>query len=100
MHFKSGERTFIVDANSYYTASKNDYLDVMDKDTHTHLILPKHVVLNFKYMFSWDRYREDLNRKKVFITLKAEQNRLERMPQSASILKGIEDMKMFINTLN
>ena len=102
MHFKSGQREFIVDTQEFIYSRDNEYLTVgeVDKKKDFSFQLPKHVVDKFKFIFSWDRYHEDLNKEKVLLACQIELSRLEKLDSShPNILKGIDDMKRFIKDL-
>ena len=100
MHYKSGERTFIVDTIEFRNLEAKDYIEAIDKETKVKLNLPKHVILNFKYIFSWDRYIEERDNNKVLSVLKEELNRLLLLNPQPNILIGIKHMKKFIEELS
>lgn len=98
MHYQSGERTFIVDTKEFRKSDKKDYLSVIDKDTNAKFILPKFVIEDFKYIFSWDRYHEDLDKDKLIVSLTKELDRLLSLEPQPNILIGIDHMREFISS--
>jgi len=97
MKFKSGERTFTIDT---VNPDSRGYLKVIDDDTKAIFWLPKFIVDGFTYMFSWDRYRQDRDDKKVFESLNSELHRLKELEQSPNVKIGIEHMNTFIENLS
>ena len=103
MHFKAGQREFIVETQEFIYSRDIEYLTVgeVGKKKGFSFKLPKYVVANFKFIFSWNRYEEDLNKEKILLSCQIELTRLENLNSShPNILKGIDDMKRFIKDLS
>ena len=97
MKYRSGERIFTIDT---VNSTEQDYLKVIDDDTSTEFWLPRFIVDGFTYIFSWDRYKQDLDTESVLKSLNTELNRLENLNKSPNIKIGIKQIEKFIEDLN
>ena len=94
-HYQSGERMFIVDT----TKLVDGYYKVTDRDSKVIFKLPKSVIDAKKYIFSWNRYNEELNKDEVRKSLKDELTRLQKMRQTPNIIVGIQYTEKFLREL-
>lgn len=86
MRYRNGSRNFDVDFN---VTDNRDYVKVVDISTKVVFFLPKKVILDMKYIFSWDRYEKDLDKQKVLDVLEKEYKRLSlASPISYNIVAG------------
>jgi len=61
--YKNRNRTFVV--NTFKT-DKNGYFEVTDIDTNVIFYLPKFVIEDMEYVFSWNRYEEEYDIKNTY----------------------------------
>lgn len=96
MVYVNGERTYKTD---FKTKDNNGYFKIIDIDTKVELFLPEYVIRAMTYVFSWDRYHEDLDKENIKHTLQAELTRLGHLPQSDNIKTGMKHMVKFLEDL-
>ena len=92
--YTNGERIFSVDFN---TKNNDGYLKVVDVDTKVEFYLPYFIIEDMTYVFSWDRYEEEIDKEKALESLN---KILETMKQNKDLPKGIEDIKRFISEIS
>ena len=94
-HYQSGERMFIVDE----TRPEDGYYNIIDIESKVKFKLPISVINTKKYIFSWDRYKEELDIVQVRKSLEIELARLQKMKQTKNIILGIQYTTKFIKEL-
>ena len=96
MKYQADERIYIVNK----LTQNNSYCNLQDSDSGVKFKLPIHVIENFRYVFSWDRYLEERDNVSYKQSIQNELERLQKLTASPNILKGIEDMKRFLEELD
>lgn len=76
VHYRNGERTFILNRFTNTT---------MAKDTNVQTRIPRHITEQMIFVFSWNRYKEERYVLDVFNSLLKELSRLKNLDQTKNI---------------
>lgn len=97
MHYRNGERTFCTD---FKETDDRGYYKVTDVDTNVVAFFPENTVKSMKYLFSWDRYHDDLHEERLLEVLETELARMKNGTiQNKNIKIGMLQLEGFIKEM-
>ena len=97
MHYKNKQRTFITD---FSEKDERGYVKVKDKESKVEFFLPEFTIRAMDYQFSWNRYKEDLDKEILKKALELEIKRIESLSFSNPNTKiGLEQLEIFLEGL-
>jgi len=103
MYYKNGQRMFKTGSrlfeDRFALKDARGYVQLEDVETGVELFLPEFVIHDMSYVFSWNRYHQDMDKETVLQSLIEELNRLEKLPSSFNIEQGKKHMIKFISEL-